>query len=392
MGVCSVCNSARVGGIDDEMTARSNASEHLKHLQIAVLAGGSGTRFWPASRRAWPKQFLALGPDAEVSLIEATVKRVLGLVPLEHMMVITGVALEAATRELLKANLPAKILAEPVARNTAPAVAWAAREAMLSDPDAIVCVLPADAYIKDTDAFCAALTKATEAAAGGNIVTLGIEPTRPETGYGYLHVGEATEIEGVFRVRAFVEKPDLAQAQKYLAGGEHLWNGGIFVFRASVMDQAVREHLPALWEGMNTVEHAKKTLDTAGQLEAIRTVFMGLKSVSIDYGVMEKVSAVDVVRADCGWSDVGSWEASWELGAKDDEQNVRHGDPSQMVLIDSKRTFVSVPKNKVVAVIGVQDLIIVDTPDALLVMPRARAQEVKAAVDALIAAKKTEYI
>lgn len=380
----------------------SKDSNPLQHLQIAILAGGSGTRFWPASRKAWPKQFLPLGREAEVPLIEATVRRVQSLVPLERMMVITGLALAESTKQLLSANLPAKILAEPVARNTAPAVAWAAREAMRADPEAIVCVLPADAYIADEPAFCRALAKAAEAATHGNIVTLGVKPTRPETGYGYLHVGEPTGIEDVYRVKAFVEKPDLAKAQQYLDGGQHLWNGGIFVFRASVMDAAIQQHLPELWEGMNKIEQASKHAQEV-QAEVILSVFSGLKSISIDYGVMEKVSAVDVVVADCGWSDVGSWEASWELGSKDEQGNVCRGERENMVIIDSKRTVVSVTggtnaaghangSHKIVAVIGVEDLVIVDTPDALLVMPRSRAQDVKAAVDALVAAKKTQFI
>ncbi len=364
----------------------------IEHLHIAILAGGAGTRFWPASRKAWPKQFLALGQDPDVSLIEATVRRVQGLVPLERMMVVTGAALAESTRTLLAENLPAKILAEPLARNTAPAVAWAAREALREDHDAVVCVLPADAYIRDEAAFCAAIAKATEAATGNNIVTLGIKPTRPETGYGYLHVGEETEISGVFRVRAFVEKPALAKAQQYLADGEHLWNGGIFVFRAAVMDAAVAEHLPELWQGMNSIEAAKNAGNLADYTIAVHSVFSALKSVSIDYGVMEKVRSVDVVPVDCGWSDVGSWEASWELGAKDEQGNVTRGDRDNIVLVDCKGTVVSACKDKVIALIGVEDLVVVDTPDALLVVPRARAQEVKLAVDALVAAKKSQFI
>jgi mannose-1-phosphate guanylyltransferase len=362
------------------------------HVFVAVLAGGSGTRFWPASRKGWPKQFLPLGKDPHTPLIAATLTRVAPLAPPERTMVVTGRALAEATRTMVPPTVAARVLAEPVAKNTAPAVAWATRAALRSDPDAVLVVLPADAYIEDEDAFRAALERAIVAAGRGSIVTLGIQPTRPETGYGYLHVGEAAETDGVFRVRAFVEKPDPARAQQYLQGGQHLWNAGIFVFRASVMDAALREHLPAIWEGMNEVDaHVRE--GRGAEDEAIDQVFHRFQSVSIDYGVMEKVARVDVVPARCGWSDVGSWQASWELGAKDEHRNVvRADDPSLVVLEDSNGNVISTPPGKFVAVIGVEDLVIVDTPDALLVVPRARAQDVKRAVDALTSRGKREAL
>jgi mannose-1-phosphate guanylyltransferase len=353
------------------------------HVFIAVLAGGSGTRFWPASRKGWPKQFLPLGKDSHTPLIVATLARVAPLAPPDRTMVVTGRALADATRAMVSERLAKTILAEPVPKNTAPAVAWATRHALRHDPDAVIVVLPADAYIEDEDAFRAALTRAIEAAQRGAIVTLGVRPSRPETGYGYLHVGEATEMPGVFRVKAFVEKPDLSRAQQYLRDGRHLWNAGIFVFRASVMDSALREHLPSVWEGMNEIDaHARE--GRGAEAEAIERVFHQFPSVSIDYGVMEKVARVDVVPTDCGWSDVGSWQTSWELGEKDAHNNVvRAEDPALIVLEDATGNVLSAPKGKIVAVIGVDDLVIVDTPDALLVAPRSRAQDVKRAVDQL---------
>lgn len=355
----------------------------LSHVFVAVLAGGSGTRFWPASRKGWPKQFLPLGKDPHTPLIAATLARVAPLASAERTMVVTGRALAEPTRTMVSTAVAAKVLAEPVAKNTAPAVAWAARSALRDDPDAVVVALPADAYIEDEEAFRAALVRAIEAANDGVIVTLGIRPSRPETGYGYLHVGEATARAGVYRVRSFVEKPDLARAQQYLRDGQHLWNAGIFVFRAKVMDDAVREFLPEIWAGMNEVDaHVRE--GRGSEQEAIDRVFHSFPSVSIDYGVMEKVASVDVVPTDCGWSDVGSWQASWELGAKDEHNNVvRADDPSVVVLEDASGNVIAAPKGKIVAVIGVDDLIIVDTPDAILVAPRSRAQDVKRAVDAL---------
>lgn len=360
----------------------------LSHVFVAVLAGGSGTRFWPASRKQWPKQFLPLGKDPHTPLIAATLARVAPLAPPERTMVVTGQVLAEATRAMVPSTMAAKVLAEPVAKNTAPAVAWAARAALRDDPEAIVVVLPADAYIEDEEAFRAALERAIEAASDGVIVTLGIRPSRPETGYGYLHVGAASARPGVFRVKSFVEKPDLQRAQQYLRDGQHLWNAGIFVFRANVMDEAVRAFLPEIWAGMNEVDaHVRE--GRGAEQEAIDRVFHGFPSVSIDYGVMEKVASVDVVPTDCGWSDVGSWQASWELGAKDQRNNVvRAEDDTVVVLEDASGNVVSAPKGKIVALIGVDDLVVVDTPDALLVVPRARAQEVKKAVDALAARGK----
>ncbi|MBL8684513.1 MAG: mannose-1-phosphate guanylyltransferase [Myxococcales bacterium] len=364
---------------------------HRAHVFISVLAGGSGTRFWPASRKGWPKQFLPLGKDPHTPLIAATLARVAPLAPPERTMVVTGRALAEATRSMVPSSVAAKVLAEPVAKNTAPAVAWATRAALREDPDAIVVVLPADAYIEDEEAFREALARAIDAANRGAIVTLGIRPTRPETGYGYLHVGKPTEHAGVFEVVAFVEKPDLARAQQYLRDGRHLWNAGIFVFRASVMDAAVREHLPQVWAGMNEVDADVR--DGAREEDAIERVFQGFPSVSIDYGVMEKVARVDVVPTDCGWSDVGSWQASWELGDKDANNNVvRAEDPTLVVLEDASGTVISAPKGKIVAVIGVDDLVIVDTPDALLVAPRSRAQDVKRAVDVLAQRGKKDVL
>jgi mannose-1-phosphate guanylyltransferase len=362
------------------------------HVFIAVLAGGSGTRFWPASRKAWPKQFLPLGRDPQAPLISATIDRVAALADPSRTMVVTGRALAEATRALVPPSRAGRVLAEPVAKNTAPAVAWATRVALRQDPEAIVVALPADAYISDEAAFREALRRAISAAEQGSIVTLGIAPTRPETGYGYLHVGDPTGHPGVYSVRAFVEKPDLATAERYLRGGEHLWNAGIFVFRARAMDEAVRAHLPSLWEGMNALDALVRE-QGASEEHAVEQIFHRLESVSIDYGVMEKVARVDVVRADCGWSDVGSWQASWELGEKDPAGNVvRAEDPSRIVLEDARGNVISAPAGKAVAVIGVDDLVIVDTPHALLVVPRARAQEVKRAVDALAARGKSEAL
>jgi len=261
------------------------------------------------------------------------------------------------------------------------------------DPTAVVVVLAADAFIEDERAFVAALRTAAEAAASGAIVTLGIRPTRPETGYGYLHVGDVLPKapEGVYRVRAFVEKPDAARAAAFVSGSAHLWNAGIFVFRADVMRAAVTAHLPTVSEALDAFDAAAKTSPDA-EVREVAARYPMLPNISVDYGVMEKVSEVAVVPVSCGWSDVGSWQASWELGAKDERQNVVRGALSDTVLVDASGNVVVSSAGKVVALVGVRDLVVVDTPDALLVVPRERAQDVKKAVDALTAARRDDVL
>ena len=272
-------------------------------------------------------------------------------------------------------------------------MAWATHTVLRRDPEAVVIVLAADAYITDEAAFVTALRTACDAAKTGAIVTLGIKPTRPETGYGYLHVGGTLDgaPQGVHKVRAFVEKPDLAHATAYVAGAEHLWNAGIFVFRADVMRDAVAKHLPAVAEAMVDLDRAAQR-SPEEERRVVGERYPTLPSVSVDVGVMERVGGVAVVPVDCGWSDVGSWQASWELGARDAHGNVVRTDAGATVLADASGNVVVAPPGKVVALVGVHDLVVVDTPDALLVVPRARAQDVKKAVDALAAAKREDVL
>ncbi|MBL8601500.1 MAG: mannose-1-phosphate guanylyltransferase [Myxococcales bacterium] len=356
-----------------------------------IMAGGSGTRFWPQSRRARPKQFLPLGADGTTPLLTATARRVSGLSPRHRTLVVTRADLAAATASALP-DLPAEnVLLEPVGRNTAPCVAWATAVIQRRDPEAVVVVLAADAFIVDEGAFVAALKTAVEVARAGSIVTLGIKPTRPETGYGYLRVGDAVEgaAAGVKKVAAFVEKPDAARAAQFVAGGSHLWNAGIFVFRADVMRDAVKALLPTVAEAIDGFDAAARE---GREAETVAAKYAQLPNISIDYGVMEKVAEVAVVPVDCGWNDVGSWQASWELGAKDAAGNVVRVDRGNAILADASGNVVVAPAGKVVALVGVKDFVVVDTPDALLVMPRDKAQDIKKAIDALTAAKRDDVL
>lgn len=337
-----------------------------------VMAGGSGTRFWPLSRADLPKQLLPLAGGDE-SLLQATVRRVSQVIAPGDVLVVTSERLAAATREQL--DLPAlNILAEPVGRNTAPCIGWAATRVARHDPDAVCIVLPADHHIAQETEYCAVIRRAIDAAGHGEIVTVGIRPNRPETGYGYIEMGEAIA-DGVHRARRFVEKPNRQRAEQFLASGSFLWNSGMFFFRARTMLDAIREHLPGLGEELD--RYLAVSLEEEASL--VEEGYAALPSVSIDHGVMEKVADVAVVPADFGWSDLGSFASAWELAERDELDN----SAPDVLVVDSRGCFVRAREGKLVALVGVRDLVVIDTPDALLVVPRERAQDVKAIVDAL---------
>jgi mannose-1-phosphate guanylyltransferase len=345
-----------------------------KHLYAIVMAGGSGTRFWPLSRRLRPKQLLALA-EPDRTLLASTLERIRPLVPAERVLVVTGEHLAVATRAALPALPAANVLAEPVAKNTAPCVAWAANHALGRDPDAVLAVLAADHFVVDQRAYLEVMRRALEAAADGSLVTCGIKPSRPETGYGYLEVGGEVGPGFSHGVRRFVEKPDAARALEFVQSGRFLWNSGQFFFRADAIVRAFEEHMPELAAAMAPVRTAASSEQ---ERRVVAEAYAKAPSVSIDHGVMEKAAKVRVIPGDFGWSDVGSWTTAWELAARDPK-----GNAGPAVLIDARGNYVHAPEGKVVALLGVSDLVVVDTPDALLVMPRDRAQDVRAVVDAL---------
>lgn len=351
----------------------------MDDLFVVIIAGGSGTRFWPASRVSRPKQLLPLGGIDE-PLLAATVRRILPLTRPEHVLIATGAHLVEATRKVLP-DLPAdNFLAEPAARNTAPCIGWAAHRIARTHPSAVVIVLPADHIIGDEEGFRGALLEAAASARNGRIVTIGLRPTRPETGYGYIEVGPALSGQ-THAVARFVEKPPLATAKEYLAGGRHVWNGGMFIFRADRMIEALEVHVPALAEVLDRFDEAAATGQEAA---AVAAYFPTAPSISIDYAVMEREPGLAVVHGDFGWSDVGSWESAWELSEKDPENNAA---PPHAFFEDASHNLVhdlrTDGRKRVVALLGVHDLVVVETDDALLVMPRDRAQDVRSVVDAL---------
>jgi mannose-1-phosphate guanylyltransferase len=358
-------------------------------LHALVLAGGAGTRFWPASRARRPKQLLPLlGGDP---LIRETVERVIPLVgSLDRVLVASGRHLAEATAAIL-ADLPREnLLVEPAPRNTAPAIGWAAARIAHQDPEAVLMVLPSDHHVVDAVRFRTVLAAAVASAAGGVITTVGIRPGYPETGYGYIELAARLDPlapggdPSPLPVLRFVEKPDLDRARSFLASGRYLWNAGMFFFRAGDMMAAIQAHQPALHEGLSALVAAGPP-GSEEERVALDRIFPALPSISIDHGVMEHVERLAVVPGDFGWSDLGSWQSAWELAEKDGDENAS---PSGTVLVDAHRNQVvdlrkdAAPK-RVIALIGVDDLAVVETDDALLVVPRARAQDVKLVVERL---------
>jgi len=348
-------------------------------MYAVIMAGGAGTRFWPASRKARPKQFLNI--TGGNPLILDTCNRLAALVRDEDMILVIGDGHMSQCRKILEGR-SAHILGEPVGRNTAPCIglgAFYAKHLGCREP---VAFMPADHYIAEVPAFVAALETAGRVAAGGGIVTLGIVPTRPETGYGYIRRGDALTLEGgpAHRVSAFVEKPGVEKALSYLESREYYWNAGIFVATPDVILGEIRTCLPELYEGL---ERLSKAMGTDRFEAAMAEVYGGIKGVSFDYGVMEKTGVpLFVVPCSCGWSDVGSWNSLYELLEKDRDGNgnVLRGEARA---VDCRDTFVTSDGGRFVACLGLKDCLVVDTQDALLVADINRCQDIREIVDAL---------
>lgn len=360
-----------------------------------IMAGGIGSRFWPESRRARPKQFLRV--FGEATLIQNTTARLQGLIPPERHLVVTNARYVEQTREQLPAVPEENVLAEPVGRNTAPCIAYAATVLRARDPEAVMVVLPADHAIRNVRRFHRALQTAVEKARhDGALVTLGIQPTHPATGYGYIQydAGAGTEPGGeaddeapaVYPVRTFAEKPDLSTAERFLDSGDFLWNSGMFVWRADAILDAMQEHLPGVAEAFAPVEGA---LGTERANESVREAFAQSQSISIDYGVMERAGGVYVVPGRFGWSDVGDWQAVYDRREKDEHGNALSGDT---LLHDASRCLVEADGDRLVALVGVHDLVVVDTEDAVLVCHRESTQQVKNVVEYLHAHQLDDYV
>jgi mannose-1-phosphate guanylyltransferase/mannose-6-phosphate isomerase len=358
----------------------------LPRIVPVILSGGSGTRLWPASRESYPKQLLPLVSDRP--MIVETALRAPAAAGFAPPFVVCNEAHRFVIAEQLReAGIAgARIVLEPAGRNSAPAIAAAAVLLAEEDPATPLWMMAADAAIADVPALHRAVATGAAAAREGRIVTFGMTPTTPETGYGYIERGPPLAgIDGAFAVARFVEKPDAATAAQYLAGGRHLWNSGMFLFTAATLIAELERHAPDVLAAVHR-SVAERTTD----LDFIRlgAAFKTSPAISLDYAVAEKTDRAAVVPAAIGWSDVGSWAALWELGARDASGNVVVGD----VLIEDARNCYVRSQGPLVAVLGLEDAVVIADEDAVLAMPRARAQDVKRIVDRLKAAKRKEAI
>lgn len=337
-----------------------------------IMAGGSGTRFWPRSRKNLPKQFLPIA--SERTMIEETVSRLLPLVPYDKIFFVIGEAHRHLLRERIPEAPEENILVEPAGKSTAPCLGFAAAHLHRIDPDEVMVALPADHHIGDDDLFRLALSAAVERAkVGDNLITFGIKPSYPETGYGYIEVGEKEEeIKGceIFKVNRFVEKPDREKAESYLAAGNFFWNSGIFVFGIKTLLSAFSEHQPELYPLLEEIASARTEEE---EKEAVVRFYAKAPVDSIDYAIMERAENILCVKGIFPWNDLGSFKALKAVWEKDDNGNRVRG---EFFAIDSTENIIDSPK-KPVAAIGVSHLVVVETDDVLLICHEDRAQEVK---------------
>jgi len=353
----------------------------MSEVHAVILAGGSGSRLWPLSRQHLPKQFLVL--DGEASLLQTTINRLSPTIDGESVLIVTQES--HAKGEAYHALLPYQALYEPVGRNTAPAIALAAAYLTVGGADPVMVVLPADHIIKDEVSFRSHLDTAIQAAQNGKLVTFGIQPTRADTGFGYIKAHKKQDAH-VYEVERFTEKPNHATAEAFLKEGSYYWNSGMFVWRASVILAEIQRHLPAVYQIVQAILAESRAAGTFQQ--AVEKHFSAMPSISIDYGVLEKSDRVSLIPCDIGWNDVGSWQAVHEISTKDENGNALQGN---VIAVDCKNSLIRAEK-RLVAAIGVEDLCVIETADAVLISKSDQTQRVREVVDALHERGATEHI
>ena len=384
VAVCVAVLPAAASGFSP--TRSRNVFPEYRMIIPVILAGGSGTRLWPLSRKLYPKQLLPL-VDSN-TLVQNTLSRLDGLADLADPLIICNEDHRFIIAEQMRAMgaTPDAIILEPAGRNTAPAVAVAALRALEKDPDGVLLILPADHLIAEPARFHEAVNEAAVHAAKGLLVTFGIVPTAPETGYGYILQGRPLE-EGTARaIERFVEKPDLPTAESYVATGEYFWNSGMFLFRADTVLTELERFAPAIVRACReSLAKAARDLDF---LRLDRAAFEACPEDSVDYAVMEQTDKGAMVPLSCGWNDLGSWEALWQAGSKDEGGNVTRGD---VVTCDVHDSYLHA-ETRLLAAVGLRNHIVVETADAVLISPRDRVQEVKKIVDKLKAENRIEAV
>ncbi len=357
------------------------------NVYCVIMAGGVGSRFWPLSREARPKQFLdILGVGR--SFLRQTYERFLPIVPPENILVVTNEQYRGIVAEQIPELHPEQILGEPLGRNTAPCIAYAAFRLKATHPDAVMIATPADHFITGEREFERAVFESVEFARSHDaMMTIGITPARPDTGYGYIQVEE--KCEGICKVRTFTEKPGEEMAKVFIESGEFLWNSGIFIWKNSTVLHAFSKHLSEVYQ---LFASAEEQFGTSHELETVRRIYPETRNISIDFGVIEKAENVYVRPSDFGWSDVGTWNSLYRNVPLDERGNAVTAPARLSRLSDTTGTVVRVPEGKLTVIDGLKDYIVVDTDDVLLVWPREREQEIKKVVTSLRFEDGEEYL
>lgn len=344
-----------------------------REIYCVIMAGGVGTRFWPKSRKNMPKQFLDILGNGK-SFIRMTFERFSTRIAPENFLVVTNQNYKSLVLEHLPELKPEQILCEPIGRNTAPCICYAANYLNKIAPDSLMVVTPSDHYVADEKGFIDTLDACTEFAEANDVLmTIGINPTRPETGYGYIQRSSA---EPLSPVKCFTEKPNLEVAQAFIRSGEFLWNSGIFIWKTSAILSAVERYLPEMHSLFSSIS---ASYGTVGESAAITDVFTRCRAISIDYGVMERADNVYVHSGDFGWSDIGTWGSLYQHSRKDKYANAKPAEGCYTY--DTRNTIISLPQNKVAIINGLRDYIVVDTEDVLMICPRSEEQNIKKYID-----------
>jgi mannose-1-phosphate guanylyltransferase len=355
------------------------------HTTALIMAGGRGERFWPKSRKNLPKQFLSLTDDGR-TMIQLTVDRILPLVKMDDIFIATNMEYKALVRKQLPDIPDANILCEPIGRNTAPCIGLGAINILEKYDDAIMMVLPSDSLIKDGDRYRELIREAFEIASeGNNLVTMGITPNYPETGYGYIKFLKDQARGSAYRVDKFVEKPSLELAKEYLKTGDYLWNAGMFVWKVSTIMLQFEKFLPDMFKDLETI---RESIGTEDEDLVLEETFPTLESISIDYGIMEKADSIYTIPGDFGWDDVGSWLAVERIKKSNENNNVIDGN---VVTVGTKDCIIQA-QDKLIAAVGLKDIIVVDTEDATLICDKASTADIKKVLENLRENNKNSYL
>lgn len=357
-------------------------------ISALIMAGGEGSRFWPLSRKKMPKQFLKLS-DEQCNMLQKTVQRIKPLVDLDNIYISTNSHYAEQIKEQVSQLDEANIIVEPLKKGTAPSIALSAAVISKRNPGSTIIVLPSDHLVKDNESFIRVMKRAVMTASiGKNIVTIGIKPSHPETGYGYIEYGaKAHTIDGcpVYKVENFKEKPDLNTAEKYLVAGNYLWNSGMFVLNIKTLFASFKKHLPEIYQAILKI---KAALGSEDQAELIKAEFEKMPEITVEYGIMEKADNIYLIPADFGWDDLGSWPALGRIKKEDEKGNIVIG---KHYGIDTTNSIIYSP-DKLITTIDLDNLVIVDTNDAVLICNKDRAQDVKKIRDLLSNAGLEEHL